>query len=233
MMPGMPPILLVHGFGRCAARWAQCGWTSALEQAGLAFTAIDLPGHGDAAKPHDPAAYEKPVLLAGLLAELGDEPTDVIGYSLGAELSLELALAHPDRVRRLVIGGIGTVRPFATAQTQALWEAAAAGTEPAPGTVRDVWARAASEPGSDGVALAACMAGVGRGGRLEDPARFPGPTLVFGGTVDPVAEGAAELVAALPGGELLWLEGHDHHTAFPAEEAQRAAVELLTRPATL
>jgi pimeloyl-ACP methyl ester carboxylesterase len=232
-MHGVPPILLVHGFGGSGARWAESGWTSALDRAGLASTAVDLPGHGAAAKPHDPDRYEKPRMLAALLAALGDEPTDVVGYSLGAELALELALAHPARVRRLVVGGIGTERPFARAETQALWEAAAAGADPAPGTVRDVWARVSATPGSDAVALAACMAGVGRGGRFEDPARFAGPALVFAGTVDPVAEGADGLAEALPGGELLWLEGHDHASAFLAEEARDAAVELLTRPATL
>src|SRR5688572_21374291 len=122
-----PPILLVHGFGRSGARWEEGGWTQALDHAGLAYDAVDLPGHGTSARPHDPASYEKPVLLAWLLEALGDEPTDVVGYSLGAELALELALAHPDRVRRLVIGGIGTNRPFAPAETQALWEAVAAG----------------------------------------------------------------------------------------------------------
>jgi non-heme chloroperoxidase len=225
-----PPILLIHGFGADGTMWDATGWTGALDEAGLAYVRHDLPGHGAAARPHEPEAYEKPRLLEGLLAALSDEPADVIGYSLGAELGLELALAHPERVRRLVFGGIGTRRPFKRDDTQALWEAAAAGAEPPPSGARDVWSRVCRSPGSDPVALAAMMAGVGRGDRLADPSRFPGPALLFAGTEDPVATGADELAGAMRDCALLWLDARDHMTALPARAAKQAAVELLSRP---
>jgi pimeloyl-ACP methyl ester carboxylesterase len=228
-----PPILLIHGFGADGTMWDATGWTGALDEAGLTYTRHDLPGHGAAAKPHEPDAYEKPALLAGLLAALGDEPADVIGYSLGAELALELALAHPGRVRRLVFGGIGTTSPFTPEETQALWEAAAAGEDPPPSGPRSVWSRVSAAPGSDPVALAAMMAGVARGDRFVDPSRFAGPALLFAGTEDPVAAGADELAASLPDCALLWLDGRDHLTALPARAAKQAAVELLGGPATL
>jgi pimeloyl-ACP methyl ester carboxylesterase len=226
-----PPILLVHGFGADGGMWEATGWTGALERAGLAYTCHDLPGHGAAAKPQAPEAYEKPRLLEGLLAALGDEPADVIGYSLGAELALELALAHPERVRRLVFGGIGTRTPFSRADTQALWEAAAAGEDPPPSGARQVWSQVCAAPGSDAVALAAMMAGVARGDRFADPSRFTGPALLFAGTDDPVARGADDLAGSMPDCELLWVAGRDHMSAVPALAAKRAAVELLTRPA--
>jgi pimeloyl-ACP methyl ester carboxylesterase len=40
--------------------------------------------------------------IAALLDYLGLEPADLVGYSLGAGVALQVAIRHPSRVRRLV-----------------------------------------------------------------------------------------------------------------------------------
>ena len=53
-----PPIVLLHGLATSSARtWGETGWLDLLADAGRAVTAIDLPGHGTAAKPHDTEAF--------------------------------------------------------------------------------------------------------------------------------------------------------------------------------
>ncbi|MFD0803794.1 alpha/beta fold hydrolase, partial [Streptomonospora algeriensis] len=90
------PILLVHGFGSdYELNWERTGWTRALE--GLPVFGCDLRGHGGSGKPHDPAAYTPGAFvgdLVALLDTLGIERADVVGYSLGARLAWELALAR-------------------------------------------------------------------------------------------------------------------------------------------
>jgi pimeloyl-ACP methyl ester carboxylesterase len=221
-------VLLLHGYGADRSMWDATGWTRALERVGLDHTAIDLPGHGAAAKPHEPAAYEKPRLLEWLLGVLGDEPADVIGYSLGGELALELALAEPARVRRLIAGGIGPVAPATHADAYALWDAVVAGDGAAAGPARDLWSQACGSNGNDPVALAAMLAGVTRGPRFADPARLAGSGLLFAGADDPIAAGVEDLAARLPGAELLLLPGRNHLTAATAAAAKSRALELLT-----
>ena len=220
------PVLLVHGFSTSWQLWADTGWTRALEQAGRAWIAPDLPGHGASPKPHEPDAYTSAALVEALAA-VGDGPADVIGYSLGGELALELALAHPDRVRRLVVGGIGARRPNTAEATAMLYEHAAAGTQPPCGPTAAMWARATSAPGADGVALAACLAGVSGSPPLHDLDRYPGPTLLFAGTEDGIADGIETLRERLVDAELLWVEGRDHFTTLSAAVAKERAVAFL------
>ena len=42
-----------------------------------------------------------------LLDHLGIARADVMGYSMGARIATFLALAHPKRVRSLILGGLG------------------------------------------------------------------------------------------------------------------------------
>src|SRR5690606_18912138 len=61
-------------------------------------------GHGRAGPSHDPVAYAD---LGGTL-QAGLPPTfDLVGFSLGAKLALDIAVRFPARVRRMVLGGIG------------------------------------------------------------------------------------------------------------------------------
>lgn len=77
-----PPVLLLHGFATSAKRtWVEPGWVALLNEAGRRVIAPDLLGHGDAPKPHDPAAYAEVEDL--VLADLPPEPVDAVGYSAG------------------------------------------------------------------------------------------------------------------------------------------------------
>jgi pimeloyl-ACP methyl ester carboxylesterase len=40
---------------------------------------------------------------AGLIGHLGLESADVVGYSMGGAVALQLAIRHPELVRRLVV----------------------------------------------------------------------------------------------------------------------------------
>jgi pimeloyl-ACP methyl ester carboxylesterase len=69
--------------------------------------AVDLQGHGHTAdidRPLRPETLADDV--AALIAHLGLERADVMGYSLGGLVALRTAIQHPERVRRLVLVSI-------------------------------------------------------------------------------------------------------------------------------
>src|SRR5215217_1301469 len=88
-----PPIVLVHGWGGSfQTTWRQSGFT-------------ELLGHGEAPKPHDPAAYAD--MTTRIVDVLPDRPVDIVGFSLGAMTTLRLATRRPELFQRIVLSGIG------------------------------------------------------------------------------------------------------------------------------
>lgn len=66
--------------------------------------AVELQGHGRTADTDRPLSLETMGDdIAALLAHLGIEKADLVGYSLGADVGLRTAFQHPGRVRRLVV----------------------------------------------------------------------------------------------------------------------------------
>ena len=100
-----PPVVLHHGFVADArANWVIPGVVDALVAAGLRVIAPDARGHGSSEKPHDPARYGEQRMARdlGVLLDVIDEPeVDLVGYSMGAIVSLIYA-SGGERVRRLV-----------------------------------------------------------------------------------------------------------------------------------
>jgi len=102
---GGPPVILIHGFGGSMWQWEY-------QQSSLApyYRVItpDLPGSGLSDKPE--IAYtpdEMVAYLRGFLDALGIQKAVLVGNSMGAGLAIGIAVAHPDRVERLVlIGGL-------------------------------------------------------------------------------------------------------------------------------
>ncbi len=91
-------LVLAHGFTQTGRLWGTFG---ELVGRGRRTVSVDLPGHGDS------SAVAADLIEGGALlaAAGGEEPFDLLGYSLGARFSLHAALAAPHRVRRLVLIG--------------------------------------------------------------------------------------------------------------------------------
>ncbi len=96
---GATPALLLHGFMGSRHSWDHLKpWWGQL----LSVTAVDLPGHGEAALPSK-SGTEGFLETIDSVAKLITEPTVVIGYSQGARLALALAARHPRLVAKLVL----------------------------------------------------------------------------------------------------------------------------------
>jgi pimeloyl-ACP methyl ester carboxylesterase len=212
------PVVLVHGFASTAAvNWVQPGWVATLTGAGRRVIALDNRGHGASAKLYDPAAYHSATMaedVRALLDHLGLECADVMGYSMGARITAFLARAHPARVRRAVLGGLG----YRLVDGVGLPESIALALEaPSLAAVRDPTGRTfrafAEQTGSDLAALAACIRGSRQTLTPAEVAAIATPVLVAVGSKDVIAGDAAVLAALLPHGRALDIPGRDHMLA--------------------
>lgn len=104
------PAVLLHGFFSDArTNWIRYGHAAAIAAEGFRVIMPDLRGHGESAKPHDPAAYPPDALTRdghALVAQLGLTDYDLVGYSLGARTASRM-LATGATPRRAVFSGMG------------------------------------------------------------------------------------------------------------------------------
>src|ERR671935_2510375 len=70
--------------------------------------AVEQQGHGHTADIDRPLTYEQMADdTAALARHLAIPSADVVGYSMGGGIALQLAIRHPDVVRRLVLASSG------------------------------------------------------------------------------------------------------------------------------
>lgn len=228
------PILLIHGFASTKeVNWLYPGWFATLTRAGHRVVALDNRGHGASDKPRDPAAYHSR-LMAGdaraLLDHLGIKRADVMGYSMGARIGAFLAFAHPQRVGRLVLGGLGSRLLDGVGLPETIAEALEA---PSLADVQDQKGRTfrafAEQTRSDLSALAACIRGSRQTMARKDAERLTMPVLVAIGTNDEVAGSARGLVDVLPRGSVLDIPGRDHMLAVGDRVFKDGVLEFLAR----
>lgn len=105
------PIVLMHGMGSSLHAWE--GWAAALKHDRRVIT-FDLPGYGlTGPSPDRLYGGERDVaFVLAVLDRLGVRRAVLGGNSLGAGLTVRIALTHPERVERLILvdGGIWAVR---------------------------------------------------------------------------------------------------------------------------
>lgn len=248
------PLVLINGLGSQMIRWPQgfcdllrghgfrvvvfdnrdVGLTTKFDDAPQtpAYTVDDMAGD-----------------VVGLLDHLGIERAHIAGQSMGGMIAQVLAIAHPDRVLSLasIMSATGDDRVLADDP-----EVVAVFTEPAATTREEAieqdvrHRRVMSGPGfpydEDAMReLAArcydrCHLPAGRARQMQAVGAAPGrsaalaelevPTVVIHGTADrliPVAAGEAT-AAAIPGAELVLIEGMGHDLPRGAWEEIAAAI---------
>ena len=230
--PDVRCVMLVHGFSSNRHEgWKRTGWYAALDQRRERRIAFDLRGHGESARPHDPALYGRRTLsddIVRLMDARGVQRASLIGYSLGAQLALGAAIDHPDRFDHLVLGGVGARLldpPRGGDQMVAAMSAASADEIPDP--LLRSFRQFADEQGEDRKALAAIT-------RVANPdldraamARLPMPVLVVTGVGDTLAGSPDTLATVFPHGHAVSVAGCDHFSAIPHALTKAAVFDFL------
>jgi pimeloyl-ACP methyl ester carboxylesterase len=226
------PIVLVHGFASNAqVNWVYPGWVATLTKTGRRVIALDNRGHGASAKLYDPAAYHSARMaddVRALLDHLGLGRADVMGYSMGARITAFFALANPTRLRRAILGGLGSHLVEGVGLPESIADALEA---PTLADVSDPTGRVfrafAEQTRSDLAALAACIRGSRQTLTREQVAAIRAPVLVAVGAKDGVAGSAHALAALLPAGRALDIPGRDHMLAVGDKVFKEAALAFL------
>jgi len=217
---GARTVVLVHGFAsNRSENWRRLGWYGAFERKNIRVLALGCRGHGDSAKPHDPALYSRAAMTGDILALMdhaGVERANLLGYSMGARLALSAGLTYPERFSHLVAGGIGGRLLEPREETFSLHDAMEADD---PATISDPLARSfrdfADEQGEDRLALAAFARATHEPFTRELLSGLRVPTLIVAGARDALAGDPEELARAIPGARSVTLPGCDHFSAIP------------------
>ena len=228
------PIVLVHGFAsNKEVNWVFPGWVTTLRRAGRRVVALDNRGHGQSTKLYDPLAYHSSLMaqdVRALLDHLGVGRAAVMGYSMGARITAFLALAHPERVRAAILGGLGYSLVEGVGLPETIAEALEA---PALADVSDPTGRLfrafAEQTRSDLRALAACMRGSRQTLTAAEVGRIAVPLLIAVGSNDAIAGSPDDLAALIPGARALRIPGRDHMLAVGDRVFKAGVLEFLAR----
>jgi pimeloyl-ACP methyl ester carboxylesterase len=228
-----PPVLLSHGYSATSRMWR--GQVEALS-ARYRIITWDMRGHGQSDSPADPAHYSEAATvadMAAILDALGVETAVIGGLSLGGYMSLAFHLAHPGRVRALMLfdTGPGYRNPTGREAWNRTAEARAVAFETrgleALGSGAEV--RIAQHRSAQGLAHAARgMLAQFDSRVIESLETIRVPTLVLVGENDQPFLGATDYMAAkIPGAQKVLIPGAGHAANIDQPAAFNAAVEAF------
>lgn len=105
-----PPLVFVHGLSSYTGFWEyQIPYFAATHR----VLALDLPGYGASARPDAP--YTPPWyadMLGEWMTAVGIDRAAIVGHSMGGQIGLTFALAHPERVERLALAAPAGLERF-------------------------------------------------------------------------------------------------------------------------
>jgi pimeloyl-ACP methyl ester carboxylesterase len=117
------PVILIHGLASSARiNWDMPGVTARLAKNFQVIT-LDNRGHGQSDKPEGEDQYGLEMVedVVRLMDHLHIQKARLVGYSLGGMIAMKLLTLHPDRVKSVVLGGMGWLK--AGGGVQRFWEA--------------------------------------------------------------------------------------------------------------
>jgi pimeloyl-ACP methyl ester carboxylesterase len=228
------PIVLLHGFASThAVNWLFPQWVKTLTEDGRRVIALDNRGHGQSEKLYDPRAYGLAIMAGDVLRlmdHLGLERPDIMGYSLGARIATHFALHYPQRLRSLILGGVGANLVEEAGPRPGLAEAMEAERiEDVEDPTLKIFRGFAESTRSDLAALAACARGAQQPLSPDDLAPIATPTLICVGTRDDVAGDPRPLASLFPNATLVDIPGRDHNRAVGDRVYKQAVLDFLGR----
>ena len=222
------PVVLVHGWGGSFREtWQKPGINALLEDIGRIPVGLDLLGHGEQDKPHDPEAYTE--LPSWLLAHLPDNPVvDAVGFSLGALTILRALIAAPQRFGKVVLAGIGDgVFTKSSPDAHKRIVDALEGRAPEDDTFARMFAHYGNTPGNDLLALTAIMKRPASEPVTEEQlSAITNEILIVIGDADFTGP-ATRLAAAFPNAKLTILRNTDHFATPESFSFIDAILEFL------
>jgi pimeloyl-ACP methyl ester carboxylesterase len=239
------PVCFLPGFGTDASSFALQTRALAERHAVIAIHARGV-GLSDAPDADACTVAQAAADAAAVLEAKAGGPAHVVGASLGAAAALELALAHPERVRSLAL-----ITPFVTASARLLavtdaWSRVAAEASPATlarmlapwlfgeallgdaaareRTLRGLAASVARVPAAT-LGCAAAGLAAWSGTRAAALATLRVPTLVLAAGADLLTPDGEALAKEIPGARCVVVPGAGHALAVEAGDLVSAELE--------
>lgn len=226
------------------------GLINALLAVGVRTIVPDMRGFGASGKPREQSAYQDSAMsrdVVALIAHLGLNAVDVVGFSMGAGIAARLLLLHPLEVKSAILAGVGdyliedtpmefpkswpvpdsvprpiTVRVWAEEGARILEKG-----EFVPGHLASANLIAARVTGADPKVLAAVIRGAIMDILPAEPFNtIDVPVLILNGKADAANLKVAQLLRAIPTAHAAVCEG-DHSSAPYQPSFQQAVVRFL------
>ena len=201
------PLILLHGNGEDGSYFEH---QMAPFAEHFRVIAVDTRGHGQT--PRGDAPFTIRQFAEDLLAfmdRLGIEKAHLLGFSDGGNIALVFALAHPERVERLILDGANLDTSGVKRSIQIPIEIGY--------RIAKLFAKKKPEARKNAEMLGLMVNDPNV--RAEELARIPNPTLVVAGNKDMIREKHTRLIAqSIPGARLAILPG-DHFVANKNPEA--------------
>lgn len=221
---GARPVVLVHGLGVSSRHWMPA---ATLLSASHAVFAPDLPGSGRSGKPRRALGLrELADVLASTMDALGLDHAAVLGVSYGCQITIDLAVHHPEKVAAAVLVAptmdptMGPIEHF----VRLLMDAPREPLSLMPVVARDYL--------DFGVPRALATLNEAMDDEvLHEATQIAVPTMVIRGDRDPIVSDAwaRRLTAVLPDGRLEVIPGAAHATNFNSPQRVVELVEAFLR----
>ncbi len=226
------PVVLLHGFTASAKiNWLATGWIDKLTQAGKRVLAFDARGHGESDKPHCTDYYPSHIMIEdslALLSDIGINQADFVGFSMGARMATLIAIHYPEKVNKLIIGGLGINVITGSSNPQPIASALRAKN---PNTINNREARRfrriAEKCGNDLEAMACCITSSRQPINEEMLAKITADTLIIVGNEDSLGGNPHTLQPYITNSQAILINGCNHFNALTHNQFCNTALEFL------
>ena len=225
------PIVLVHGFSsNVAANWVNPGWVVHLTGLGYRVIALDNRGHGNSSKYYNEEDYTLAKMAgdaSGLIDHLNLVSPHVMGYSMGARITVTLADMRGSDLGKIIIAGNGFNMIEGGFDSDEVRQALLAPSlEDVPAGIGYDFRIFAEKTGNDLKALAACIRG-----RIIERSVFENlqnEVLVINGSEDDLATDGARLASIIPNGRFEEVPRRNHMNVVGDKVYKQKVAEYLS-----